>query len=99
MTAPLEPAPTLVVEDIGDELCLYRTDVDEVLVLNSTAADVWRLVDGRACAQEIVEHLATAYGADAGVVAADVERLVDDLRARGFLLPEAVSERTADSRP
>ena len=85
----------LVVEELDDELCLFRPDVDEVLVLNATAADIWRLVDGRTGTDEIAALLATAYGADAGTVLADVRAAVADLVARGFV----VAQQAADAAP
>lgn len=98
MTAPLVPVQPLVVEEIDDELCLFRPDIDEVLVLNTTASDIWRLVDSRTGADEIAEVLATAYGANRGQVLSDVRATVADLSARGFLRTQPVADDATDER-
>ncbi|HEY3716345.1 MAG TPA: PqqD family protein [Jatrophihabitantaceae bacterium] len=82
------PAPNVVVEDLDDDVCLYRADIDEVLVLNQTAGDVWRLADGQLTVAAIAHRLARFYGADAAELHADVRSLVDDLTARGYLVDQ-----------
>ena len=81
-----QPAPDVVVEDLDDDVCLYRSDIDEVLVLNQSAGDVWRLADGQLTVTAIAERLAAVYQADAATVQADVRIVVDDLAARGYLV-------------
>jgi hypothetical protein len=76
----------VVVEDLDDDICLYRPDIDEVLVLNASAGDVWRLADGELTVPEIAERLATVYGLAAGSLDADVRSAVDDLEARAYLV-------------
>jgi len=48
------PADGVSVEDVDAEVCLYRSDIDEVLVLNQSAADVWRLADGSLSVDELL---------------------------------------------
>lgn len=72
-------------EDFDDDLCLYRADIDEVLVLNSTAADVWRCVDGSHDVDHIVTILAEAYSVNESVLRSDVEATLADFVARGYL--------------
>ncbi len=80
------PALTIVSEDLDDDVCLYRPDIDEVLVLNQSAGDVWRLADGELTVAQIVELLASSYGTSAELLSADVRGIVDDLYARGYLV-------------
>lgn len=80
------PASTVVAEDLDDDVCLYRDDIDEVLVLNRSAGDVWRLADGTMTLDEIVERLAAAYQAAATALRADVESVISDLSERGYLV-------------
>ena len=84
-----EPAPDVVVEDLDDDVCLYRSDIDEVLVLNQSAGDVWRLADGQLTVAAIAAQLAAVYQADTATVQADVRTVVDDLAARGYLVERA----------
>lgn len=79
------PAPSVVAEDLDTELSLYRTDIDEALVLNQTAGDVWRLADGTATVGEIVTQLAHAYSSSAAELEGSVHEVIDDLARRGYL--------------
>ena len=83
------PAPHVVVEDLDEDVCLYRADIDEVLVLNQSAGDVWRLADGQRTLTAIADQLARVYGADEAAVHADVRTVVADLAARGYLVGAA----------
>jgi hypothetical protein len=80
-----EPMPAVDVEDVDNELCLYRADIDEVLVLNSSAADVWRLSDGSCTVAEIVQLLARSYRTTASAILSDIDAVLVDLIERGFL--------------
>ena len=83
------PAPSVVVEDLDDDVCLYRADIDEVLVLNQSAGDVWRLADGQRTVSAIADELARVYDANEAAVQADVRTMVADLVARGYLVGAA----------
>jgi hypothetical protein len=78
------PASDIEVEDLEHEICLYRPSTDEVLVLNRTAADIWRLLGSSSDADELITQLARAYDTDPGRIADDVHAAVDDLVAQGF---------------
>jgi Coenzyme PQQ synthesis protein D (PqqD) len=87
------PAENIVAEDLDEDICLYRPDIDEVLVLNQTAGDVWRLSDGQLSVSAIAATLAHAYAAEPTDLQADVRAVVDDLAGRGYLVDQAT--RTA----
>jgi hypothetical protein len=84
------PAPNVAVEDLDDDVCLYRSDIDEVLVLNQSAGDVWRLADGKLTVDAIAQQLAAFYSIDEATLRADVRTVVDDLAARGYLVEQAM---------
>jgi hypothetical protein len=79
------------VEDLDDDVCLYRPDIDEVLVLNSSGGDVWRLAEGELTVEQITERIALFYGVSAVEVASDVSRVVADLIERGYLVDADVA--------
>jgi hypothetical protein len=81
------PAPGIVVEELDDEICLYRSDIDEVLVLNQTAADVWRLADGTLDVDELISCLAQAYSVGPAEIHPEVVAVVANLVDRGYLAP------------
>lgn len=78
-------AADVTVEDFDDEVCLYRSDRDEVLVLNGTAGDIWRLSDGELTVDELTERLAAVYGQRPDSIRADVDTAIADLATRGYL--------------
>jgi hypothetical protein len=82
------PAPGVVVEDLDDDVCLYRSDIDEVLVLNQSAGDIWRLADGARSVDAIAIRLADVYRTDEATVRTDVQAVVADLVARGYLVEQ-----------
>ena len=83
------PAPEVLVEDLDDDVCLYRSDTNEVLVLNQSAGDVWRLADGELTVEEIAGRITEAYELPPGHVDADVRHIVADLAGRGYLVDES----------
>jgi len=81
---PTRIAP-VVEEELDDDVCVYLPATNQAMVLNRTAADVWRLLDGQTSVETIITALAHAYSVDADDIRADVLAVVDDLRSRGFL--------------
>ncbi|WP_158564246.1 PqqD family protein [Jiangella anatolica] len=77
------PAPAAAVRemDIDGEVTLFHEPTHTALVLNETAGDVWRLVDGERTVDEIVRLLASSYGASDDDVRAGVEAALDELVA------------------
>jgi hypothetical protein len=80
-------APGVLVEDLDQDVCLYRADIDEVLVLNATAGDVWRLTDGDYELDQVVQRLAEVYRLAADDIREQVRSVVADLLDRGYLVP------------
>jgi hypothetical protein len=93
LTRPV-PATYVVVEDLDDDVCLYRSDLDEVLVLNASAGDVWRLADGTLTVADITARLAASYSSDPVALRVDVDLVVSDLAERGYLVESTVSAAT-----
>jgi len=88
------PAPGVAVEDLDDDVCLYRSDIDEVLVLNHSAGDVWRLADGQLTVPAIAAQLARVYAMDEAELRTDVRTVVSDLVARGYLIDRPAEPAT-----
>ena len=83
------PVDDVVTEDLGADICLYRATA-EVLVLNETAADIWRLCDGDSSVSEIVQTLADAYRTPVDAMQSDIDTVIADLVDRGYLRFEPV---------
>ena len=76
----------VIVEDLDDDVCLYRADIDEVLVLNQAAGDIWRLSDGELTVDEIASRLSVSYDLPHTDLSNNVRSVVDDLETRGYLV-------------
>lgn len=71
--------------ELDGDISLYHPGTGQALVLNATASDIWRLLDGEHSVPRIVELLAGAYGTDPEAIRADVLRVIEDLTEHGFL--------------
>lgn len=87
MAIRTQHAPGVLVEDLDSDVCLYRADIDEVLVLNATAGDVWRLTDGDFELDQVVQRLAEVYRLPTDDIREQVRSVVADLLDRGYLVP------------
>jgi Coenzyme PQQ synthesis protein D (PqqD) len=88
VTGP-RPAEGVRVEDFDDDVCLFRRDIDEVVVLNSSAGDVWRLADGQTSVAQMVTLLSRAYAVPSVRLEPEVHDVVAQLVARGYLVETA----------
>ena len=95
MTEELEfvgpPSLHVIEVEIGDEISLYDSRTERVVVLNITASDVWRLSGGKHTLDEITDLLARAYGRQASAISADVENTVASFISQGLLEGGAVA--------
>jgi hypothetical protein len=73
--------------ELDGDISLYDPAGQQAVVLNSTASDVWRLLDGEHSLEEVVGLLAAAYGIDPDAIRSDVVRTVATLTEAGFLSP------------
>lgn len=81
------PDPAVREMEIDGEVTLYHGRTQTALVLNGTASDVWRLVDGTRTPERVAELLASVYNADLDTVRADVNSALRQLREHGLLRP------------
>ncbi|WP_084469489.1 PqqD family protein [Jiangella gansuensis] len=79
------PAAAVRELDVDGEVTLFHAPTHTALVLNDTASDVWRLLDGERTVAQIVELLARAYDADADTVRAGVHAALEQLAAHRVL--------------
>ena len=79
------PQPGIRAVELGEDISLYNPHTQGAALLNSTASDVWRLVDGEHTLEEIVDLLVAVYDADPEVIRRDVRQTIDELLSAGFL--------------
>jgi pyrroloquinoline quinone biosynthesis protein D len=83
--AAYRPRNGLEVEDMGDEVLIYVPGTDRTILLNETAALVWRLCDGRRTVGEISDLLAQAYPESDFAIRQQVRDTLSDFVERGLI--------------
>lgn len=81
------PEAHVLETEIDDEISLYNVQNENVIVLNITASDVWRLCDGEQTFDEIVGMISNAYGVAEDEIRDDVSSTIDQFVDAGFLPP------------
>ena len=85
--ARLTRNPEIVAREIDDIVFLVGTDNDTVYHLNPIGAAIWRMLAEPVSAPEMTQTLAAAFpGTPAEQLSSDVEKLIRDLDARGFVI-------------
>jgi hypothetical protein len=79
------PRQHIIQTEIGDEISLYDPTSERVVVLNTSASDVWRLAEGDHDFEQVVQLLGRSYGVDPETIREDVRATVDRLREEGLL--------------
>ena len=82
------PLAHILETEIDEEISLYDPQTEQVVVLNKTASDVWRLSDGEFDVEEIVRLLAAAYGVEVSEIRSEVEETIRNFLDQGLLTPE-----------
>ena len=79
------PALGVMEREVAGCVVLLSPDQAELLVLNETASDVWRLVDGELTLSDIVSLLARAYGVDPQAICDEVADTIHRFEENGLL--------------
>lgn len=83
-TTTIARNPAVIGTSLGEEVVLLAED-GQYLELNPVGVSVWEELETPRTLGALVLVLATAYGADAAQVRADVGPFVADLHARGLV--------------
>lgn len=83
----LKLSPDVVFRNLDGEAVLLDLGSGTYFGLNEVGTRIWQMVEGGHDAPAIVDALAGEYAADRATIAADVERLLDELRSRGLIRP------------
>ena len=79
-------AAGLLVEDLDEEIVILVETTDQIVILNETAAEIWRLIDGARSRGAIVAAFAQIYrDVDPGQIARDVDEVLTDLVGKGLV--------------
>jgi hypothetical protein len=89
-TAP-KKCSSVICEHLPDgSTLLFDTRNLSSIAVTQSAALIWEACDGRSTVEAITADLVELYEAPAEVVAADVERLLEDFAQRGLLESSSV---------
>ena len=92
---PLIPGPDVLVAHLAGEAVLLNLRDKNYYRLNETASLVWKALEERATRDVIVDRLVESYEVDKSDAAAEVDRILDDLLAKGLL--ELAESRSDDA--
>lgn len=79
------PEPHVIETEVRGDISLYDARNEQVLVLNGTASDIWRLCDGEETLDQIVTLLSATYGVEADAIRHEVKSTVARFIDEGFL--------------
>ncbi len=88
----LKQSSGFVVEEMDDEILLYRPSTHKAIHLNETAAAIWKLCDGTRTVKDIVECFLAAYPNAASSVSHEVQEAVDLMLRDGALAEQSESD-------
>ena len=80
--------PGLVVEEIDEEVLLYRPTTHKAIYLNSMAAAIWKLCDGTRSVKDLVDCLVTTFPEASSCIVGDVQEAIDQLLREGALIEQ-----------
>jgi Coenzyme PQQ synthesis protein D (PqqD) len=81
------PLSHVLEEELGDEIVLYDSENEQLVSLNESAADIWRLCTGEFTVEDIVQRIAVFYGVDVDEVREPVEEAIEALAVNGLISP------------
>lgn len=82
----LKQSPGFVIEEMDDEILLYRPSTHKAIHLNGTAAAIWKLCDGTRTAKDLVDCLIAEYPSAQSSVSHEVQEAIDLLLSDGALV-------------
>jgi PqqD family protein of HPr-rel-A system len=86
MGEPIKRSGANILEaDVDGDLSVYNPESEQVTVLNSSATEIWRLIDGRLSLTEIVDRLAESYDVDPDTIMDEVQQTVTSLTEAGLV--------------
>ena len=95
-SAPQARSNGIVVEELADEVLVYDLNRDRAHCLNQTAANVWKLCDGKSSPAEIATRLGT--GLEPAAAQEVVWTAIDQLSRAGLLETKVKRPASAISR-
>ena len=80
-------APGVCKERIGEDMVLLDTEAGQYFELNESGARMVELLDDLGSCAAVLENLGREYEADAGLLAAELDKLIQQLQSQKLLIP------------
>ena len=74
-------------EELHEEIILFDTDNEQLISLNESAADVWRLCTGEFTVDEVVARIAAFYDVEMAAVRDPVTTSIEKFFTAGLIPP------------
>ena len=84
----LKKFPGLVVEEMDEEILLYRPTTHQAIHLNSTAAAIWRLCDGTRTTKDLIDFFVATYPNLKSNISHEIQQTIDQLLRDGALIEQ-----------
>jgi DNA-binding MarR family transcriptional regulator len=78
-------SPGALIRRVKGDVLLASQHHEGVDLLSGTARSVWELLASPRTLESLLQELAESYAVDRRVISTDVESLLDDLEARGWV--------------
>ena len=85
----LKRFPGVVIEEMDEELLLYRPTTHQAIHLNSTAAAIWKLCDGTRTTKDLIDCFLAAYPDSKSSISHEVQQTIDQLLRDGALIEQS----------
>jgi coenzyme PQQ synthesis protein D (PqqD) len=85
----LRLSPDVVFRNLDGEAVLLDLGSGTYFGLNEVGTRIWQMIEAGDDEPAIVSTLAAEYAAERAAIAADVKRLLGELRSRRLIVPEA----------
>lgn len=86
MGGPIRRSKSSTLEaEVDGDLSLYNPESSQVTVLNSSATEIWKLIDGSMTLTEIVNRLAESYEVNPDTIVDEVQQTVSSLTEAGLV--------------
>ena len=79
------PSASVQLVDLGFEAVLVKDGSSDIQLLDSAAAEVWSLLDGKLSVDQIVTSLSTSFGVDCSRIHSDVVNTIHSFDQAGIL--------------
>ena len=70
---------------IEGEAILVNVNSSDIVHLNETGAEIWRIIDGKTSISKIIEHISSVFEVNKEVAKTDVLKLLEDLIEKNIL--------------